>query len=96
MSVQRSLATHRAEHGFAPRVRIGLHAAEATRHGGDYAGLGVHESARIAAAAGADEILASRTSLPSPEVRTFMVAEQRTLTLKGLPEPVDVVVVDWR
>jgi class 3 adenylate cyclase len=96
IAVQRSLATHRSEHGFAPRVRIGLHAAEATRHAGDYAGRGVHESARIAAAAGAGEIFVSETSLPSPEERSFAVIERRTLTLKGFTEPVDVVVVDWR
>ena len=29
-AIQRALARHRAEHGFAPSVRIGLHAGEAT------------------------------------------------------------------
>src|SRR5207342_2253348 len=29
--IQRRLAEHRRDHGFAPQVRIGLHAAEATR-----------------------------------------------------------------
>jgi class 3 adenylate cyclase len=95
ISVQRSLATHRSEHGFAPRVRIGLHAAEATRHAGDYVGRGVHESARIAAAAGAGEILVSESSLPQPEERPFTVAERRRLTLKGFTEAVAVAVVDW-
>ena len=47
------------DHGFAPGVRIGLHEAEATREGSDYQGRGVHEAARIAGAAGADEILVS-------------------------------------
>ena len=33
VDIQRRLARHRREHGFAPRVRIGLHTAEATREG---------------------------------------------------------------
>lgn len=34
-SIQRSLRDHRRDHGFAPRVRIGIHATEATDRGGD-------------------------------------------------------------
>ncbi|MEX2459261.1 MAG: hypothetical protein WD770_09785, partial [Actinomycetota bacterium] len=34
VGVQRALAEHRRAHGFAPQVRIGVHAAEATRRGG--------------------------------------------------------------
>ena len=37
-AIQRSLRDHRRDHGFAPRVRIGIHAAEADRRGGDYIG----------------------------------------------------------
>ena len=36
IAIQRTLAEHRRAHGFAPQVRIGVHAAEATRVGGDY------------------------------------------------------------
>ncbi len=43
--LQRTLDEHRREHGFAPRVRIGVHAAEATRRGGDFFGQGVHVAA---------------------------------------------------
>ena len=45
------LAEHRRRHGFAPQVRIGVHAAEATAVADDYAGLGVHEAARVGALA---------------------------------------------
>ena len=38
MAIQRALQRHRVDHGFAPRVRIGLHHAEATREGADYQG----------------------------------------------------------
>ena len=73
-SIQRSLRDHRRDHGFAPRVRIGIHAAEATDRGGDYGGRGVHTTARIAAAAGPGEIIASRDGarsgqLPLPRLR---------------------------
>ena len=52
VDIQRRLARHRREHGFAPWVRIGLHTAEATREGSDYQGRGVHVAARVGAAAG--------------------------------------------
>src|SRR5207253_1988300 len=58
-AIQRALTEHRTTHGFAPGVRIGLHAAEATRRGNDYSGVGVHVAARIAALAEGGQILAS-------------------------------------
>ena len=49
IAIQRRLAEHRSTQGFAPQVRIGLHASDATQVGGDFHGKGVHEAARIAA-----------------------------------------------
>jgi class 3 adenylate cyclase len=93
-AIQRALADHRRDHGFAPRVRIGLHTSEATERGHDYAGSGVHACARIAAAADGGEILVSRAALQaSGEVVPF--TNERTLELKGFDTPVDVVSVDW-
>ena len=62
VAIQRRLAEHRRKHGFAPRVRIGLHAAEATMIADDYAGLGVHEAARVGAIAEGGEILATAST----------------------------------
>jgi class 3 adenylate cyclase len=93
-SIQRTLRDHRRDHGFAPRVRIGIHATAATDRGGDYAGRGVHETARIAAAASAGEIIASRTTLEAAG-NAFRVLNERSLELKGLAEPVKVATVDW-
>ncbi len=59
VAVQRALAEHRREHGFALLVRIGIHAGEATRRGQDYGGGEVHKAARIAALAEGGEILVS-------------------------------------
>lgn len=94
-AVQHTLAEHRREHGFAVQVRIGLHAAEATRRGRDYAGKGVHQAARIAALAEGGEILASQETLAEAPVR-FSASEPRRVGLKGISEPVPVVTIEWR
>jgi len=93
-SIQRSLRDHRRDHGFAPRVRIGIHAAEATDRGGDYGGRGVHATARIAAAAGPGEIIASREALDAAH-DTFRAHNERPLEVRGLAQPITVVTVDW-
>ena len=93
-SIQRSLRDHRRDHGFAPRVRIGIHATEATDRGGDYGGRGVHMTARIAAAAGPGEIIASREALEAASY-AFGALDERPLELKGIAEPVTVATVDW-
>src|SRR5438477_455679 len=96
VDIQRRLARHRREQGFAPLVRIGLHSAEATRHGRDYRGQGVHVAARIGAAASSEEILVSSDVLGQAPQTRFKVSEPRVLTLKGVREPIEVRVVDWR
>lgn len=93
-SIQRLLRDHRFAHGFAPRVRIGIHATEAIDRGDDYGGRGVHTTARIAAAAGAGEIIASRETLEAAS-HAFRAVDERSLELKGLAQPVTVATVDW-
>jgi len=94
-AVQRRLAEHRREHGFAPQVRIGLHAAEARRVGSSVRGLGVHLAARISALAGPSEIVASRSTLEAAG-RPPAASDVRTVTLKGISTPVDVATVRWQ
>jgi class 3 adenylate cyclase len=96
VDIQRRLARHRREHGFAPRVRIGLHSAEATREGRDYRGGGVHVAARVGAAAGSQEILVTSAVLDGVGLNRFGLSEPRSLTLKGVREPVEVRGVAWR
>jgi class 3 adenylate cyclase len=92
--IQRRLAEHRREHGFAPAVRIGMHAAEATREGEDYSGMGVHTAARVGAIAEGGEILASAATLEGmDDVETV---DRRSVSLKGIAEPVEVAAVVWR
>jgi len=93
VQIQRTLAEHRRTHGFAPQVRIGVHQAAATRVGFDYHGKGVHEAARIAAAAQGGEVLASwHTAQPCK----FAMSEPRVVSLKGIAAPVQVVSITWK
>ncbi len=95
VEVQRTLASHRRDHGFAPQVRIGAHIAEATARRGDYGGRGVHVAARVGAVADGGEIVASRETLLAAG-REFQTSDIRALELKGLSAPVDVATIAWR
>lgn len=92
VAIQRKLAEHRKTQGFAPYVRIGVHAADATQVGKDFKGKGVHEAARIAALAEGGEILSSKETAQS----RFPISEPRTVTLKGISQPMDIVSIDWK
>jgi class 3 adenylate cyclase len=94
-AIQRALADHRREHGFAPQVRIGVHAARGTRHGAGYSGVGVHAAARITALAGEGEILASAATLAASAQR-HEASARREVKLRGIAEPVEVASVGWR
>ncbi|HKX09431.1 MAG TPA: adenylate/guanylate cyclase domain-containing protein, partial [Stellaceae bacterium] len=84
VQIQRTLADHRRNHGFAPQVRIGVHQTAATKVGLAYRGKGVHEASRIAAAAQGGEVLASwHTAQPCK----FTLSEPREVSLKGLAQP---------
>ncbi|HEU4319776.1 MAG TPA: adenylate/guanylate cyclase domain-containing protein [Acidimicrobiia bacterium] len=96
VDIQRSLRTHRREHGFAPSIRIGIHAADATSTDGGFTGRGVHVAARIGAEAGADEILVSESTLAAVSGLEYPVSEARSLSLKGISTPVEASTVDWR
>jgi class 3 adenylate cyclase len=95
VSIQRRLAEHRRQNGFAPQVRIGMHSAEATVIADDYTGLGVHEAARVGALAEGGEILATASTVESASI-PFRVVNDREVSLRGLAQPVHVVSIDWR
>jgi class 3 adenylate cyclase len=96
VDIQRRLARHRHEHGFALWVRIGLHAAEATRQGRNFTGRGVHIAARVGAAAAREEILVTRDVVGGAGTVRFSLSEPRSVTLKGVREPIEVQSVEWR
>jgi class 3 adenylate cyclase len=93
VAIQRRLAEQRRTQGFAPKVRIGVHASGATQVGRNFSGKGVHEAARIAALADGGEILSSKTTAADGR---FPISEPRTVTLRGTSEPIEIVSVDWR
>jgi class 3 adenylate cyclase len=95
VAIQRALLNHRRQQGFAPQVRIGLHAAAAQHRDGAYRGKGVHVAARIAALAEAGEIMASRDTVEITPAGVTLSAP-RAVTLKGLSEPLEVVSLSWR
>ncbi|MET0773020.1 MAG: adenylate/guanylate cyclase domain-containing protein [Candidatus Limnocylindrales bacterium] len=94
IDLQRRLAAHREREGFSPAVRIGIHLAEAARSGTDYIGSGVSLAARIGGAATGSEILVSRTTLDGAR-RRFPDSDTRTLELKGISQPTEVVSIRW-
>ena len=83
---------HRRDAGFAPKVRIGVHFAHAQQVGDNFHGKGVHEAARIAALAEASEILVSRETADGT---SFKTSEPRTVELRGISKPMEVVTVAW-
>jgi class 3 adenylate cyclase len=92
VAIQRRLDEQRRQHGFAPKVRVGVHAAGATQVGRNFTGKGVHEAARIAALAEGSEVLASQATAAGSR---FATSEPRVVTLRGTSEPVEIVAVDW-
>lgn len=96
VAIQRRLTEHRREHGFAPSVRIGLHHVEVTEDGADYRGQGVHAASRIAGIAGGEEIVISSPTLEALGAPSFKISEPRAVELKGIKEPVEVHLVEWR
>jgi class 3 adenylate cyclase len=82
----------------APDVRIGAHTGDAFESDGSsnpYGGEAVHLAARIGAAAGAGEILASRETLADAGTG-FRSSNPRSEAFKGFEKPVEVISVDWR
>jgi len=82
----------------APDVRIGAHTGDAFEAAGasnPYGGEAVHLAARIGAAAGAGEILASRETLDDAGAG-FRSSNPRSEVFKDFETPVEVISVDWR
>jgi class 3 adenylate cyclase len=68
-------------------IRAGVHSGEVELVGDDIAGVTVHEAARVAAAAGADEILVSEATRMLAGAVPFAFVDRGQFELKGLPGP---------
>jgi len=94
-AVAAAVAIQREAAGDLPfEIRIGVHTAEATSLGENYRGKGVHVAARIGALGGGEEIVASRATVAA--LTDVRASEPRREQLKGISEPVEVVLIDWR
>jgi class 3 adenylate cyclase len=93
VAIQRQFVQQRETTGFAPEVRIGVHEADALLSGGDFAGLGVHEAARIAGIAEGGDIFTSEATAAraSAPVKTPV----RHVEMKGLRDPMAILSIDW-
>jgi class 3 adenylate cyclase len=95
IDLERRLAEHRESDGFSPAVRIGIHRAEADRAGLDYIGAGVNMAARVGAQAAGGEVLVSAPTIADSRL-PYRELSRRTIELKGVAEPVDLVSIEWR
>jgi class 3 adenylate cyclase len=77
-------------------VRIGLHAADATRDGVTTAAAACTSRPASAARQAGQEILVTTDVLEQAGPNRFRASEPRALTLKGVREPVEVRAIDWR
>jgi len=91
-AIQRRLASHRRQHGYAPEVRIGIHVGDVSDTEAGVRGASVHRAARLSAAARPGGILVSRQALESAH---RPVDGLRTLDLKGIKDRVEAAEVDW-
>jgi adenylate cyclase len=76
--------------GWSPRVRAGLHLGRPRSLGGDLFGVDVNIAARVAAAAGANEILISEPVRVRLEASGVRVRRRWWFRAKGTPEDVKV------
>lgn len=76
------------------QVRVGLHTGEVERRGDDIAGIAVHIGARVAALAGAGEVLVSRTVTDLVAGAGIMFSGRGEHELKGVPGSWQLFAVD--
>lgn len=96
VSMQQAIERHnrRANHRFA--IRVGLSHGEATEEDGDYFGEPVIEAARLCAHAEGGQILTTamcRAMAGRHATQEFVSLGEASL--RGLPEPIDLVDVRW-
>jgi class 3 adenylate cyclase len=72
------------------RVRVGVHTGECERRGDEWSGLAVHVGARIAALAGADDVLVSRTVRDLSAGSGLRFDSHGDQRLKGITDEVEI------
>jgi class 3 adenylate cyclase len=72
--------------GGSGRIRAGVHTGECEQRGDDSSGMGVHIGARVAAMAGAGEVLVTRTVRDLSAGSDLTFEDRGSHQLKGVPE----------
>jgi class 3 adenylate cyclase len=93
-AIQSALARARESDDSIPPVRVAIHSARATARGADFIGRGVHQAARLAAAAEGGEVLVSVATLATAGEQ-FTAVDARDLVLRGFADPLAVASVRW-
>jgi len=86
-AIQAAIAIRDRASAIELAVRAGVHTGEFEVVGDDVRGVAVHEAARIAAAAGPDEILVSATTFALTSASGLAFQERGEHRLKGLDGP---------
>jgi class 3 adenylate cyclase/pimeloyl-ACP methyl ester carboxylesterase len=96
IELQRAFATYSETAGERLVVRMGLNAGEPIEEDGDLFGATVILASRIAAKAGAGEILVSDNVRSLSAGKGFLFGDRGEFVAKGFEEPVRISEVRWR
>jgi len=94
IEIQRRLEQQRQQTGFAPAVRVGIHAGDVVEDEGDIFGTVVNVAARVMSEAKPGEILTTEAVADRLDDR-FELEDGGLRTLKGLSRPWHVLSVPW-
>ena len=95
VAIQQAIARHNRSSAAALEVRIGISAGDVVFEGDDCFGSPVIEAARLCAAAAGGQILASELVRGLARSAGSAFTPVGSLELKGLPEPVPAMQVEW-
>ena len=80
--------------GYRPQLRAGVHLGRPRKIGGDYLGVDVNIAARVADAAGADQVLISGATCERLDDGAFKCKKLRRFKAKGAPKELEVYSVE--
>jgi pimeloyl-ACP methyl ester carboxylesterase len=92
--IRAALAVREAVRALGVEVRAGVHTGEIEQRGDDIGGIAVHIAARVASAAGASEVLVSRTVADLVAGSDLTLVDRGEHDLKGLDERWRLFAVD--
>lgn len=76
--------------GYKPKMRIGMHTGVPRKMGSDYLGVDVNIAARVAEAAGADEVLVSETTFERLDPAVYSARRRWFFRARGAPRDLRV------